>query len=236
MQGKSESVSDTLGSRIRLERVLSGVSVRELARRTGVSPSLISQIERGRVMPSVGTLYAIASELELSMDGLFTETRVTRSAAEVHSGAARVPSLVQPHDNRKAIGLSGGVRWERLTPTSDDEVEFLYVVYEVGGASCEKDSLIRHGGTEYGYVIAGQLGVTIGFEDFELGPGDSISFDSLMPHRLWTIGSEPASAIWVVMHRHGDPRRESDGSYQGDASVEPLPGPRTSGRTGPVRG
>jgi hypothetical protein len=52
----------------------------------------------------------------------------------------------------------------------------------------------------------GRLGVKIGFESFELGPGDAITFDARMPHRLWTIGDEPAAAVWVVLNRHGDTR------------------------------
>jgi mannose-6-phosphate isomerase-like protein (cupin superfamily) len=55
-------------------------------------------------------------------------------------------------------------------------------------------------------MISGRLGIKIGFEEFELGPGDSIAFDAQMPHRLWTIGKEPAEAIWVVLNRHGDNR------------------------------
>ena len=58
---------------------------------------------------------------------------------------------------------------------------------------------MRHGGKEYGYVTGGRLGVQVGFERYDLGPGDSISFDSSSPHRLWTIGDEPAEAIWVVV-------------------------------------
>jgi len=57
-------------------------------------------------------------------------------------------------------------------------VEFLRVTYDVGGASCAKDALMRHGGKEYAFMISGRLGVRIGFEEFELGPGDSISFDA----------------------------------------------------------
>ena len=66
--------------------------------------------------------------------------------------------------------------------------------------------IIRHGGKEYAYMIRGRLGIKIGFEEFELGPGDSIAFDAQMPHRLWTVGKEPAEAIWVVLNRHGDNR------------------------------
>ena len=55
-------------------------------------------------------------------------------------------------------------------------------------------------------MLSGRLGIKIGFEEFELGTGDSITFDAQMPHRLWTIGKKPAEAIWVVYNRHGDSR------------------------------
>ena len=107
---------------------------------------------------------------------------------------------------RRVINLASGVRWERLTPHRDGEVEFLYVVYPVGAASCPEDALMTHGGKEYGYVVSGTLGVRVGFEEYELGPGGSIAFDSSSPHRLWTIGDQPVHAVWVVIGREADPR------------------------------
>jgi mannose-6-phosphate isomerase-like protein (cupin superfamily) len=69
---------------------------------------------------------------------------------------------------------------------------------------------MRHGGTEYGVVIEGRLGVTVGFETFTLEPGDSISFDSSIPHRLFNMLSDRATrAIWVVVGRRGDTRLQS---------------------------
>jgi len=65
---------------------------------------------------------------------------------------------------------------------------------------------MRHSGSEYGHVLSGRLAVTIGFDTYELGPGDSISFDSTMPHRLFNLGRERVDAIWVVLGRRGDPR------------------------------
>lgn len=197
-------VSKDLGARLREGRERKGFTVRGLARYVGVSPSLVSQIERGRVMPSVGTLYTIANQLELVVDDLFRDANAPRAERAKMSGDASNP--VQKAQNRKMIRLAEGVRWERLTPLPDPEVEFLYVVYEVGAASCGEDSLIRHGGTEYAYMMSGRLGLKIGFEEFELEPGDSITFDAQVPHRLWTIGRKPAEAIWVVYNRHGDSR------------------------------
>ena len=58
------------------------------------------------------------------------------------------------------------------------EVAAIYATYEVGGASTPDESLMRHEGREYGYVMSGTLGIEIDFEEFELQPGDSIVFDS----------------------------------------------------------
>src|SRR4029077_11936956 len=73
--------SSGIGPRLRQARERKNMSVRGLARYVGVSPSLVSQIERGRVMPSVGTLYSIANELGLVVDDLFSGTQPRRSAS-----------------------------------------------------------------------------------------------------------------------------------------------------------
>ena len=195
------TVPETLGARIRHERQAAGLTGRKLAARIAVSPSLISQIERGRATPSVATLWAIATELGISVGDLFSD-------AEAAFGPAGSTTPVQPREMRTAITLAGGIRWERLTPTPDDEVDFIYVVYPVGSESCPPDALSQHGGREYGYVISGKLGLQIGFDEYALRAGDSISFESHRPHRLWAIGKEPAVAVWTVLNRRGDERGE----------------------------
>jgi transcriptional regulator with XRE-family HTH domain len=192
-----------IGPRLRAEREHLGLSLRELARRIGVSASLISQIERDKVNPSVSTLYSLVRELGLGMGDLFSADgdRPVR-------GVAAPSPLVTP-ETRALIELESGVTWERLTARPDPSVEFLRVVYGPGSESCPDDSLLRHVGREYGYVVSGRLGVQIGFERYELGPGDSISFDSSSPHRLWAIGDGPAEAIWLVAGRQSDPRLPS---------------------------
>jgi transcriptional regulator with XRE-family HTH domain len=203
----SRAKVSNIGPRLRQAREHKNMSVRGLARYVGVSPSLVSQIERGRVMPSVGTLYSIANELGLVVDDLFSGAQPrSRKNDRADMAVADVVNPVLKSGQRKIIKLADGVRWERLTPTPDKDVEFLVVVYDVDAESCPKDALIRHGGKEYAYVLSGRLGIKIGFEEFELGPGDSIAFDAQMPHRLWTVGKEPAEALWVVLNRHGDAR------------------------------
>ena len=194
-----------IGERLRAERQRSGMTVREIARRVGVSPSLVSQIERDKVNPSVSTLYGLVTVLGLTMGDLFGEPSTAPEARP--ASAADVPgSPVTAPDTRAGINLETGVRWERLTPASDPALEFLFVAYPPGASSCPEDSLVRHGGKEYGYVVSGRLGVRVGFDEYKLEPGMAISFDSSSPHRLWTIGEEPAEAIWVVAGRQGDSR------------------------------
>jgi transcriptional regulator with XRE-family HTH domain len=197
-----------LGLKLRVEREKRSISVREMARRVAVSPSLISQIERGLVTPSVGTLWAMTTELGLVMDQLFrnTEHPASLTGHSADETVRRAQDFVQRGSDRKRIRLAGGVEWERLTAQADDEVEFLYVRYGPGAESCPEDSFVRHGGKEYAYILEGRLGVQIGFERYELAPGDSVSFNSRHPHRLWTIGNKPALAIWVIINRADDAR------------------------------
>ncbi|MFL5926480.1 MAG: helix-turn-helix domain-containing protein [Gaiellaceae bacterium] len=193
-----------IGERLRDARGRKGMTVREIARRVGVSPSLISQIERDKVNPSVSTLWSLVTVLGLTMGDLFSDDSAPRGAPP----AAR-PDLTGPvtaPGSRAVINLETGVHWERLTAATDPVVEFLTVEYPAGAASCDEDSLVRHGGKEYGYVTEGRLGVRVGFDEWELGPGMAISFDASAPHRLWAIGDQPARALWVVVGRQNDSR------------------------------
>jgi transcriptional regulator with XRE-family HTH domain len=217
-----ESLAGPVGERLRAHRTEAGMSLRALARDIGVSPSLISQIEHGKATPSVGTLYAIVSKLGISFDELFFDE--PRGAAErpeaqverqADSGSERTPSShwqapsegpVLRSRNRLTLTLATGVRWERLTALHDPGVEFLHCTYPVGGESCPADKLMTHSGSEYGIVLEGKLGATVGGEDYELEPGDSIAFESTTPHRIWAIGEQAAVAIWTVVGRDGDPR------------------------------
>lgn len=206
-----------IGDHLRLRRQERGLSLRDLAARLGVSPSLISQIERGRANPSVSTLYAIVAELDISLDELlFNDRRLPeRPAAGAEADGERTAGPVQRTASRKSIRLASGVTWERLTTRSEPNVEFLYVTYEVGGASSPNDTYQRHQGHEWGYVISGELQVTIGFDEFKLGPGDAVSIDSTTPHRLANLGSEPVHAIWFVEGRDGSPLPDDDEDERG---------------------
>ena len=167
-----------------------------------MSPSLVSQIETGKIQPSVRTLYAIVSELGLSLDEIFVlggasgtqPSAPGRAASRRRSGAT---SSRAPRD-RARVRRS----LERLTAWNDEDIEFMEAVYEVGGASSSDGKLVRHAGREFGLVLSGTLGVTVGFEEHVLSPGDSISFESTIPHRLHNDGDEAVRAIWVTLGRY----------------------------------
>jgi transcriptional regulator with XRE-family HTH domain/quercetin dioxygenase-like cupin family protein len=196
-----------MGERLRAARSARRLSLRELAGRLGVSPSLISQIETGRANPSVSTLYAMAAELDVSLDELlFNDRRPVEVVAPVMAGVVstgtKTPAPpVQRAASRHSIRLASGVNWDRLTTLSEPGIEFLHVTYEVGGASSPPDAFQRHPGHEWGYVLSGRLQVRIGFDEYVLEPGDAISINSSIPHRLATIGDQPVEAIWFVLGR-----------------------------------
>src|SRR6201995_5507411 len=221
--GGREPLAEPVGEGLRQHRQEAGMSLRALARKVGVSPSLISQIEHGKATPSVATLYAIVSELGISLDELFfDEPRGAAAVAQAEApramdpGEDRFPSShwqapsegpVLRSGNRLSLTLATGVRWERLTASHDPGVEFLYCTYPVGGESAAADDLMTHSGSEYGIVLEGRCGATVGDDYYELDTGDSIAFDSRTPHRIYNLSdSKPMIAIWTVVGRDPDPR------------------------------
>jgi transcriptional regulator with XRE-family HTH domain len=200
--------SSELGPRLRATRLRKGIGLRELARRLDLSPSSISQIETGKMRPSVRTLYALASEFGVTVDEvLYDHVPLPEAASAVGpewSGAPEPGLAVQRAVDRPSIMLSSGVRWERLMFWADEDVEFIDATYEPGGASSPDDSLMRHSGHEFGHVLSGTLRVVVGFDEFVLGPGDSITFPSSTPHRLSNEGDETVEALWVVRGRRGE--------------------------------
>jgi transcriptional regulator with XRE-family HTH domain len=211
-----------LGARLRDERQKAGMSLRELARRLGVSPSFVSQIENGKASPSVATLYSIAQVLGTSIDSLFGHeataeaapassgggpavTVVSRSALGspadgFPSGRARSRLSVTRPGDRPRLVMDSEVVWEQLAGNTGRDLDFIEIIYPPHASSTTDQRMLQHAGFEYGYVLAGELEVTVGFETVRLAAGDSIGFDSAVPHLIRNVTDVPARGIWVVRH------------------------------------
>lgn len=204
-----------VGAQLRERRLALGLSLRQFARDLKVSPSFVSQLENGKTQPSVATLYLICSHLEMSIDELFNNSDQAEAAPaeppDTHTFRGALAKLSEPREHhggpvvtpaqRRTLVLDSGVTWEQLSAEHSAGIDFLMVRYQVGGSSVPDEQLTRHSGTEYGYIISGTLDVSLGFETYRIGPGDSISFDSATPHRLTNNGDVPVEAIWFVQGR-----------------------------------
>jgi transcriptional regulator with XRE-family HTH domain len=109
--------------------------------------------------------------------------------------ARRMGPIVGPSE-REVLELDSGVKWDRLGHVPGLHVDFLLITYAPGGSSSSTAQLMRHPGTEYGYLISGELTVTLGFSEHKIVAGDAICFSSATPHRYRNDGTEPAVGVW----------------------------------------
>ena len=203
-----------IGRRLAAYRAERGLRVAELAREIGVTPSLISQIERGQSRPSVSTLFALAQALDVAVDAFFREPAAVSppnaagaivpdaaAQAEPSAGVGRhlaEARYVVRQGNRATIDIEGGVRWERLTPETMPHLDFFELVYGPGAES--NPTLYSHPGTEMVLMLSGGLDISVGFETYRLAPGDSMEFPSSLPHRYANPGVSEARAVTVIMY------------------------------------
>lgn len=212
-QSAADLASD-IGRRLAAHRAARGMRVADLAREVGVTPSLISQIERGQSRPSVTTLFALAQALDLPVDAFFREPQGGAPGAAPSAAPPPAPAqasgpapggggrgagrYVVRRGGRAVIDMEGGVRWERLTRTTNDHLDFFELVYAPGASSHPRQ--YTHPGTEMVVVLTGIMEITVGFDTYRLEPGDSIDFPSSMPHRYVNAGAETARAITVILY------------------------------------
>lgn len=188
-------MTEELGARIRQARLAKGVSLRAMAADAEISPSLLSQVETGKVQPSVSTLWAIVSRLGLSVDDVLGHHVPADSARRDPR-----PEPVQRAADAPEIVMENGVTWRGLA-VMDPTVDAVHVTYEPGAASSIDDTHMRHTGIEYGCILKGELTLKLDFESYILGPGDSFCFDSMRPHLYQNHTDSVAEGIWYVIGR-----------------------------------
>jgi len=189
-----------IGSRLRDLRAARELWLRQLARLIGSSPSLLSQIENGKVTPSVDTLYLLSGALGVPVAAFFGDTSTESTAGG---------TWVVRRSERQRINLEHGVTWENLLPREESGMRFMEIRYAPGAHSGEH--LLRHPGRDLFVVLVGRLTFRVGFGEHALDVGDSIGFGEFQPHQLRNDGAVEARAIVCVIGDH-EGHEPSEGS------------------------
>ena len=163
------------------------MTLKDVAAQAGVSESLISQIERNRVSPSIDTLIAIANTLNIDLEYLFRDLK--------HD---KMVSIVKPADRNRLI--LNGVDYQQLSfiPATGEtpSVEAFYIDIPPGK---EKGDLeFGHPGRELGTIIEGEGELLYGTSSYKLEPGDTLSFSSDIPHSIKNTGDTILKAMWII--------------------------------------
>ena len=183
----------SIGSRLADLRKEHRYSIRNLALRANVSASLISDVERGKVEPSISTLKRVASALGTTLTYFFSDP--AESNGRVVRAAERVALTGEPKNAARAGMTASGIRFELASPEQAENIEAIYGHYDVGASMGEEP--VTHEGEEWGMVLRGRLKVWVGDEIHFLDPGDSIWFQSTIPHRMENVAKEPTEYIWI---------------------------------------
>jgi transcriptional regulator with XRE-family HTH domain len=165
---------------LRDRRRKTGLTLQSLARQSGLSASFLSQAERGKAIPSIVSLMALAKALEVEMSYFFEApkgTKISRRASE--------PDFIKVDSPVTYIRLSSGL--------PDEKMDALVLIIPPK-LVFPRDK--REGEALY-YVLEGRLHVEIGDEPYDLGPGDSLHFNTHMPYEMRTVSRNPCKVLWV---------------------------------------
>jgi transcriptional regulator with XRE-family HTH domain len=174
-----------VGERLRAIRHVKHLTLRSVAKRSEVSESFLSQVERGKANPSIASLQRIAGALGMSVSDLF----------DTNGGVPR-PRVLRRTD-RPALGMGKLGRKFLLTPRPLQHLEVFTGELDPGGSTGEEP--YAHGDSEELFaVISGSVHLQLGTELFAMERGDSIDYRSSVPHRVVNVGDEPAEVIWII--------------------------------------
>lgn len=170
------------GERLRNLRKSRAMTIEALAERSGVSSGLISQVERGRVSPTMDSFWKLCQALDVPLHFFFDP--------------APGNFMVVRRDERRILSFpSSHISYQLLSPNLDGKLEMVQVVLDPGDRS---DELIAHEGEECGLMLSGSMSVLIGDQEIHLEEGDSISFKCTTPHRFVNTGSVKAVSVWAI--------------------------------------
>lgn len=174
-----------LGKRIRGERVRQSLTLKDVEKRSGVSATHISQIERGITWPTVKALEMVARALEKKTSFFLEDVELPDICVHSGDGNAAIlnekPRLVmKPLTN----GIPGG------------KLHFYRMVADPGGGD-GFPYVHQHEGDECGWVLKGQIEVKVGDDVVRLKAGDSIHFRGTQVHGIRNVGDEVSESVWA---------------------------------------
>jgi transcriptional regulator with XRE-family HTH domain len=172
-----------VGGRLKHARMVKGSTLKQVAAAAGCSESLLSKIENGRTYPSLPMLHRIAAALGTNVSALLA------SAGEEDSVVSR------PEQRAYYVVHGHGIRLERVIPYAEAHLLQSNIHWIAPGASLEGE--VVHQGEELGYVLEGEIELTVGGRQYRAGAGASFHFRSELPHSYRNVGAVPARIIWV---------------------------------------
>jgi transcriptional regulator with XRE-family HTH domain len=185
-----------IGEKVKTLRLARRITLNELSERSGVSKSLLSQIERNMSVPTVTTLQKISNAFSLPISEMFSEKDAVDRSVSSDKGDTNAGGItVVRKGRRKKLIMPWGAWQEMLCPDLRHRIEFMYLHYPVGA---KVEEFYTHEGEECGVVLHGRFKGIIGDEEVILEAGDSIYFDSSIPHRWENAGEMEVTAIWAI--------------------------------------
>ncbi len=175
---------EEVGKRIRQLRKRQALTSEDLAKRAGVSQSMISQIERGQVSPSLDTLWKMSHCLKVPLFSFF-EHEDQQEVTVMRKDEQHMLKKVRPN-----------IEYQLLAPSSGKQISFYKLILEPGNHS--NSPFMFHSGEECGYVIQGAMRAEVDGNIYVLHEGDSIYFNSNLPHRFLNIGDTVSMAVWAM--------------------------------------
>jgi transcriptional regulator with XRE-family HTH domain len=179
-----------IGEKMRALRLRKKMGLVELGQHTGLSPALLSKIERGKMFPTLPTLLRVALVFSVGLDYFFGGGQ-RRLALAVVRAADRLSFPNRAGARRPAY------RFQCLDyPVTERLLNAYFVEFEAG--STEQAEPHQHDGAEIVFVISGTLAVTVGSDDHVLHEGDSVYFDPSPAHSYRRVGKQTCTAVVVT--------------------------------------
>jgi transcriptional regulator with XRE-family HTH domain len=189
---ESEVKKLKLGEKIRDLRLKRGNTLRQVAETTGLSIPLLSQVENNAVSPPVATLLRIARALDVGISYFFREEESKERAVVVRKHERK--KTFRPMHDRQS---NGGYTYEALAYTKNSKHMEPFLV-EFEPKKREAISYLRHRGEEFIFLFRGRLAFHYDQQEILLDPGDSLYFESEVPHGFRALRGRKAQAIVVV--------------------------------------